>query len=271
MTRRSTRAWAAAALTGGALIASTGPANAQLGLPLNTLPPGLIEIVTDLGTTVGGALPAGGGVVTDVTGTVGGIVTGATGTVTGAVDQVLGSATGGLLPGDALDRPPRHARRNPRRGGRRRVEPAAPVGSPAAWSAADRAPAGPTIDARSPNVKFTVLSRLSRIAKTGRIPLDASPPTRPASSPSAAPSAPARRSRRAKKRPARRPPRSRSSSRARCSPIARPARCGSRSSSRAAAQRRLGKVRNARMSLNFVTADVLRNQGKANIKRTVKR
>ena len=163
MTRRSTRAWAAAALTGGALLASTGPANAQLGLPLGSVG----QIVTDVGTTVGGVLPVGGGVVTGVTGTVGGIVTGATGTVTGVVDDVLAGGGGGLLSGGALDSLLGTLGVVP--GGVGGVGGAGGAGGPAG-SVVGGSGSG-VIDARSPNVKFTVLSRLSRIAKTGRIPV----------------------------------------------------------------------------------------------------
>jgi hypothetical protein len=65
MTSRSLRAAAVGAVTAGALLAPTAPAGAQLGLPL----PDLGQIVTEVGGTVGGVLPVGGGAVTETTGT----------------------------------------------------------------------------------------------------------------------------------------------------------------------------------------------------------
>lgn len=266
MTLRFTRPWAAAALSAGALIASTGLAHAQLGLPLG----GLGQIVTDVGTTVGGALPAGGGVVTGATGTGGGIVTGTTGTVTGAVDQVLDGAGDGLLGGGALDSLL----------GTLGVVPGAPGGAGGAGGAggpagtviggAGSGAAGSLIDARSPNVKLTVLSRLSRIAKTGRIPLKVTTDEAGivAFRGSVRPGKALEKSRRAARKAAA------------AKPIRFPSavlayrRAGSLRVTiqlSRSAQRRLGKVRNARMSLNFVTADVRRNQGRATIKRTVRR
>lgn len=266
MTSRSLRAAAVGALTAGALLAPTAPAGAQLGLPL----PDVGQIVTQVGDTAGGALPVGGGVVTGATGTVGGIVSGTTGTVTGTIDHVLGNvlggAVGGLLPSGTLDSLL----------GVLGVAPLGGAGGPGGASGAGGGAATPgaggfVVDARSPNARFTVLSRLSRIAKTGRIPLRVTTDeagivafkgsVRPGKARKGA------KGKRAAKAVSRKPIQFPSA-------VLAFRKAGSlrvtiQLSRRA--QRKLGKVRDARMSLAVLTADLARNQGKATTKRVVRR
>jgi ribosomal protein S9 len=224
--------------------------------------------VTQVGGTVGGVLPVGGGVVTETTGTVGGIVTGTTGTVTNTVDQALGGALGGggLLPTDALDSLLGSLGIVYLNG------PAGPAGAGGAGGAAGTTgPGGLVLDARSPNARFQVLSRLSLIATTGRIGVRVTVDeagivafkgaVRPGKTRKLA------KGKRALKAVSRKPIKFPSAVLAfRKAGSLRVTIQLSRQS-----QRRLGKVRDARMSLAVLTADVLRNQGKTTFKRVVKR
>jgi hypothetical protein len=267
MTRSHLRAAAVGALTAGALLSPGTPAGAQLGLPL----PDLGQIVTQVGGTVGGVLPVGGGVVTETTGTVGGIVTGTTGTVTDTVNQALGGALGGggLLPTDTLDSLLGSLGLVYLNG------PAGPAGAGGAGGAGTGAgttgPGGLVLDARSPNARFQILSRLSRIAKTGRIPVRVAVDEAGivAFKGSVRPGKARKLAKRtgAKKAVSRKPIKFPSAVLAfRKAGSLRVTIQLSRQ-----AQRRLGRVRDARMSLAVLTADVLRNQGKTTFKRVVKR
>jgi hypothetical protein len=269
MIRSPLRAAAVGALAAGALLAPASPAIGQLGLPL----PGLGQVVTDVGGTVGGVLPAGGGgVVTGATGTVGGLVTGTTGTVTGSVDQVLGGVLGGggpggLLPTDAL---------NILLGTLGIPLNGTPGAGGAGGSGAGGVVPGPggfVLDARSPNARFTVMSKLRRIAQTGRIPLRVTTDeagivafkgsVRPGKARKVAQRKGARKAAAVSRKPIKFP-----------SAVLGFRKAGSLRVTiqlSRTAQRKLGKVRDARMSLAVVTADVRRNQGKATVKRVVRR
>lgn len=169
---------AAALLSIGALSAGTAvaaaPAQAQL---LGGLLPSIGTIVTDLGTTLGGTvnavLPGTGGIITDVTGSVGGVVTGVQNTVAGTLDQTLGGILGGengLLPPDVLDNLLGTLL------GNSTAAPGTPgtgnSGGVIVLSGGSVGPGGIVLDASAPRPKVTVLSKLKQIGRTGKMRIE---------------------------------------------------------------------------------------------------
>lgn len=166
-----------ALLTIGALSAGTAvvAAPAQAGL-LDGLLPSVGSIITDTGSTVGGLVPGAGGVITGVTGTVGGVIGGVQDTVTGVVDQTLGGVIGGgggALPDDVL---------NTLLGALLANSAAAPgtpglggpnAGGPIVLSGGQVGPGGVILlDASAPRPTVRVLSRLKQVGRTGKMKLE---------------------------------------------------------------------------------------------------
>ena len=169
---------AAALLSIGALGAgtavATAPAQAQL---LGGLLPNIGTIVTDTGSTVGGTLnsvlPGTGGVITGVTGAVGGVVSGVQSTVTGTLDQTLDGILGGgdgLLPQDVLDTLLGTLLANST------AAPGTPgtgtSGGPIVLSGGSVGPGGVILDASAPRPTVKVLSKLKQIGKTGKMRIE---------------------------------------------------------------------------------------------------
>lgn len=153
---------------GAGATAVAAPAQAQL---LGGLLPNIGTIITGTGQTLGNLVPGAGGVVTGVTGTVGGVVGGVQDTVTGVVDQtlggVIGGATGGLLPDDVLDN---------LLGALLASSSGAPgtsgAGGPIVLSGGSVGPGGVIIDAGAPRPKVRVLSKLKAIGRNGRMRME---------------------------------------------------------------------------------------------------
>ena len=151
------------------------PAQAQL---LGGLLPNLGTIVTGTGQTLGnvvnGVLPGTGGVITGVTGTVGGVVGGVQDTVTGLVDDTLGSVldggAGGLLPGDVLDNLLGTLLANST------AAPGTPgtgtSGGPIVLSGGSVTPGGVVIDASAPRPTVKVLTKLKAIGSSGKMRME---------------------------------------------------------------------------------------------------
>jgi hypothetical protein len=135
--------------------------------------PNLGTIITDTGQTLGSLVPGVGGVVTGVTGTVGGIVGGVQDTVTGVVDQTLGSVVGGvtgtqsLLPTKVL---------NPLIGTLLTNSLAKPTATgnagPIVLSGGKIGTNGAIVDASAPRPSVKVISRLTGIARDGKMRLE---------------------------------------------------------------------------------------------------
>ena len=158
---------------GAGVVAS--PVQAQL---LGGLVPNLGTIVTGTGTalgdTVDSILPGVGGVVTGVTGTVGGVVGGVQDSVTGIVDQTLGGvldgSTGAILPTDVLDNLLGTLLAN---------STAAPgslgtgtSGGPIVLAGGSVTPGGIILDASAPRPTVKVLSKLKAIGKSGKMRME---------------------------------------------------------------------------------------------------
>lgn len=169
---------AAALLCIGALSAGTAvaaaPAQAQL---LGGLLPSVGTIVTDTGTALGGAvntvLPGTGGVITGVTGTVGGAISGVESTVTGTLDQTLNGILGGgggLLPDDVLNTLLTTLLSNST------AAPGTPgtgtSGGPIVLSGGSVGPGGVILDASAPRPTVTVLSKLKQIGRSGKMRIE---------------------------------------------------------------------------------------------------
>jgi hypothetical protein len=169
-----------ALLTVGALSAGTAFAAspAQAGL-LDSLPlPNVGSLVTGTGATLGGVvnsiLPGTGGVITGVTGTVGGVIGGVQDTLAGTLDQTLGGVLGGgggLLPDDVLGSllgtllaNSSAAPGTPGLGGPN-------AGGPIVLSGGTMGPGGVLLDASAPRSTVTVLSKLKQVGKTGKMKL----------------------------------------------------------------------------------------------------
>ena len=168
-----------ALLTIGVLSAGTAvaAAPAQAGL-LDGLVPNVGSLVTGTGTALGGVvetvLPGTGGVITGVTGTVGGVIGGVQDTVSGVLDQTLGGVIGGgtgIIPDDVL-------------GGllgtllaNSSAAPGTPgfggpnAGGPIVLSGGTYGPGGVVLDASAPRSTVTVLSKLKQVGKTGKMKL----------------------------------------------------------------------------------------------------
>ena len=170
-----------ALLTIGALSAGTAvaAAPAQAGL-LDGLLPNVGSLVTGTGATLGGVvnglLPGTGGVITGVTGTVGGVIGGVQDTVSGVLDEtlggVLGGGGGGALPDDVLGSllgtlfaNSSAAPGTPGFGGPN-------AGGPIVLSGGTVGPNGVILDASAPRPTITVLSKLKQVGKTGKMKLE---------------------------------------------------------------------------------------------------
>jgi len=170
-----------ALLTIGALSAGTAvaaaPAHADL---LGGVLPDAGSLVTGTGATLGGVvngvLPGTGGVVTGVTGTVGGVIGGVQDTVTGVVDQTLGGVIGGdggVLPDSVI---------NTLLGTLLANSSAAPgtpglggpnAGGPIVLSGGQVGPGGSVLlDASAPRPTVKVLTRLKQVGRTGRMKVE---------------------------------------------------------------------------------------------------
>ncbi|HUR85791.1 MAG TPA: hypothetical protein VMY78_10635 [Solirubrobacteraceae bacterium] len=155
--------------------AVASPVQAQL---LGGLLPNLGTIVTGTGTALGNTLnsilPGTGAVVTGVTGTVGGVVGGVQNTVTGVVDQTLGGVldggAGGLLPTDVLDSLLGTLLANSS------AAPGTPgtgtSGGPIVLAGGSVTPGGIVLDASAPRPTVKVLSTLKKIGKDGKMRME---------------------------------------------------------------------------------------------------
>lgn len=162
-----------ALLTIGALGAGTAvaAAPAHAGL-LDGIVPNVGSLVTGTGATlsgvVDGLLPGSGSVITGVTGTVGGVIGGVQGTVTGVVDQTLGGViggAGGLLPDDVIN-----ALLGTLLANSSTVPGAA---NSIVLSGGQVGPGGQILlDASAPRSTVTVLSKLKQVGKTGKMKVE---------------------------------------------------------------------------------------------------
>jgi hypothetical protein len=159
------------ALGAGATVVAA-PAQASL---LGGLLPSVGSIVTGtgqtLGTAVNGILPGTGGLITGVTGTVGGIVTGVEDTVGGLVDQtlggVIGGTTGGLLTDDILDNLLGTLLANSSG-----VPGATGNGGAIVLSGGSVTPGGIVIDASAPRPTVKILTKLKSIGTSGKMRME---------------------------------------------------------------------------------------------------
>ncbi len=266
----------------GALAAQSEPR--VLGLPL----PDVGQVVTSIGTTVGGTvdpvLPGTGGIITGTTGAVGGIITGTTATVTTTVDQTLGGILGGTGLGAVTG--PITAGSAPGAGlpvdalntllGTLGIPTLAGTGSGQAV-----APDGSIIvDNRAPGVTFKVLSSLRGVKALGKLKLQVSSdePGLVAFTSTLRPGL-AVKTKKAKRTAARGKARSSAAKHSRKVIHIAPVSLGFRKAGKLkvtvqlsrAAQRNLGNGRNARISVGLLAADAARNQLQQRVKQTVKR
>jgi hypothetical protein len=166
-----------ALLTIGVLGAGTAvaAAPAQAGL-LDGIVPNVGTLVTGTGATLGGVvngiLPGTGGVITGVTGSVGGVIGGVQDTVSGVLDQTLGGVIGGgggVLPDDVLGSLISTLLANSS------AAPGTPglggpnAGGPIVLSGGTVGPNGVVLDASAPRSTVTVLSKLKQVGKTGKM------------------------------------------------------------------------------------------------------
>jgi hypothetical protein len=169
---------AAALLSIGALSAGTAvvaaPAQAQL---LGGLLPSIGTIVTGTGEALGGTvdsiLPGTGGVITGVTGTVGGAVGGIETAITGTLDQTLAGilgGDGGALPPNVLDTLLGTLL------GNSTAAPGTPgtgnSGGVIVLSGGSIGPGGIVLDASAPRPTVTVLSKLKQIGSSGKMRME---------------------------------------------------------------------------------------------------
>jgi len=276
---RSRRAAALLSVTAigvGSSVAIAAPAQAQLNL--GGLLPNLGQIITGTGATLGGVvngvLPGVGGVVTGVTGTVGGVVSGVQDTVAGVVDQTLGSVIGGgdggLLPTGVLDSllstllaNSSAAPGTPGTGG-------AGAGGPIVLSGGKLGPGGVVLDASPPRPNVKITSRLVSIGRNGKMNIEISTdePGIVAVAGNIRPGAQAKAKKGAKKT-------KHSRKLIKVPSIV----LGYRKAGKLkvtvklsrAAQRVLGKSKDARMSVGTVASDVFKNQGSESLKLKIKR
>ncbi len=266
----------------GALAAQSEPR--VLGLPL----PDVGQVVTSIGTTVGGTvdpvLPGTGGIVTGTTGAVGGIITGTTPTVTTTVDQTLGGILGGH--GTRCGHRPDHRRQCPgHRPARRRAQHAARhTRYPDARRHGQR-PGGRSrrLDHRGQprarrHVQGALLLRGVKALGKLKLQVSSDEPGLVAFTSTLRPvwrSRPRRRS----ARHARGKARSSAAKHSRKVIHIAPVSLGFRKAGKLkvtvqlsrAAQRNLGNSRNARISVGLLAADAARNQLQERVKQTVKR
>ena len=272
---------AAALLSIGALGTGTAvaaaPAHAQL---LGGLLPSIGTIVTNTGDTLGGTvnsvLPGTGGTVTGVTGSVGGIVTGVESSLTGTLDQTLtgilggggGGGGGAALPDNVLDTLLATLL------GNSTAAPGTPgtgtSGGPIVLSGGSVGPGGVILDASAPRPTVKVLSKLRQIGRTGkmRIEIKTNEPGIVAVANRIRPGTAVKRKKGAKKvkhsRKLIKVPQLTLGYR-RAGKLVVTVRLSR------AAQRALGRSRNARMSIASVAVDVFKNQDSDNAKVTIKR
>ena len=167
-----------ALLTIGALSAGTAvvAAPAQAGL-LDGVLPNVGSLVTGTGQTLAGVVPVpgAGGVITGVTGTAGGVIGGVQDTVSGVLDQTLGGVVGGgggALPDDVLGSLLGTLFANSS------AAPGTPgfgglgAGGPIVLSGGTVGPNGVVLDASAPRPTVRVLSKLKQVGKTGRMKLE---------------------------------------------------------------------------------------------------
>jgi hypothetical protein len=157
--------------------ATAAAAPAQGASLLGGLLPNVGAILTGtgqaLGTTLNGILPGVGTVVTGVTGTVGGVVSGVQASVTGVLDQTLGGVLGGttgLLPTNVLNNLLGTLLANSTKA------PGTPgigtSGGPIVLAGGSVTPGGVVIDASAPRPTVKVLSKLKAIGSTGKMRME---------------------------------------------------------------------------------------------------
>lgn len=269
--RRLAALMSVTALGAGATVVAT-PAQAAL---LAGLVPSVGTIITGTGGTLGGVvdgiLPGTGGVITGVTGTVGGVVGGVQDSVTGVLDQtlggVLGGATGGLLPDNVLDNLLGTLLSNSS------AKPGTPgtgtSGGPIVLSGGSVTPNGIVIDASAPRPTVKVLTKLKAIGSSGKMRMEirtnepgvvaVAGSVRPGAAVKKGAKKGAKHSRKIIKVPS--------------------IVLGYRQAGKLvvtvklsrAAQRTLGRSKDARMSVGTVASDVFKNQDSDNIKLKLKR
>jgi hypothetical protein len=257
------------ALGAGATVVAA-PAQAQL---LGGLLPNIGTIITGTGQTLGntlnGILPGVGGVVTGVTGTVGGVVGGVQDSVTGLVDQtlsgVLDGGAGGLLPGGVLDN-----LLGTLLGNSSGVPGASGNGAPIVLSGGTVATAnGIFLDASAPRPTVKVLTKLKSIGSNGKMRLEiktnepgivaVAGSVRPGTRIAKGAKKGVKHSRKVIKIP---------------SIVLGYRKAGKLTVTvklSRAAQRTLGKSKDARMSVGTVASDLFKNQDSDNVKLNIKR
>ena len=260
-----------ALLTIGALSAGTAvaAAPAQAGL-LDGILPNVGSLVTGTGATLGGVvngvLPGTGGVITGVTGSVGGVIGGVQSTVTGLVDQTLGGVIGGgggLLPDDVLNSLLGTLLANSS------TAPGAP--NSIVLSGGQVGPGGTILlDASAPRSTVTVLTKLKQVGKTGKMKLEikTNEPGIVAIKSNVRPGAAVKAKKGQKKAKI-------SKKLIKIPQIVLGYRKAGKLSVTvrvsSAAQRTLGKVKDARMSVGTIAVDVYKNQDSENTKLKLKR
>lgn len=166
-----------ALLTIGALSAGTAVAAspAQAGL-LDAVVPNTGSLVTGTGAPLDGLVPGAGGVITGVAGTVGGVIGGVQETVAGTLDETLGGVIGGgggALPDDVLGTllgtlfaNSSAAPGTPGFGGPN-------AGGPIVLSGGSVGPNGQILlDASAPRSTVKVLSKLRQVGRSGKMKLE---------------------------------------------------------------------------------------------------
>ena len=155
-------------------IRDSAPSPAQGQLLGGTLPD-LGGLVTATGETLGGLIPGAGSVITSVTGTVGGVISGVQGNLSGVLDETLGgviSGGGGALPDDVLGTLLGTLLANSS------AAPGTPgfggpgAGGPIVLSGGTVGPGGVVLDASAPRSTVKVLSKLKQVGKSGKMKLE---------------------------------------------------------------------------------------------------
>ena len=174
LANRSRRAAALLSVTALGIGATVAVSPAQAQLNLGGLLPNLGTIVSGTGQTVGGLVPGAGGVITAVTGAVGGVIGGVQDTVTGVVNSTLGGVAGGNLlglPTGAVD-----TLLGTLLGNSAAVDGlpggGLPGGLPIVLSGGKIGPGGVILDASAPRSTVTVLSKLKQIGQSGKMKLE---------------------------------------------------------------------------------------------------
>ena len=266
---------AAALLSIGALSAGSAVAAAPAQAQLLGLLPSIGSILTGTGEALGGTvdavLPGTGGVITGVTGSVGGIVTGVESTVTGSLDQTLNGILGGgggSLPPNVLDTLLATLL------GNSTAAPGTPgtgnSGGVIVLSGGSVGPGGIVLDASAPRPTVKVLSKLKQIGRSGkmRMEIKTNEPGIVAVTGKLRPGAAVKAKKRAKK--------VRHSRKLIKVPQIT---LGYRKAGKLvvtvrlsrAAQRALGRSKNAKLSVGTIAVDVFKNQDSDNAKVNIKR